>query len=349
MNFKNLNINKFSREKGVLIDVRSPDEYYKGHMPNSINIPLFSNDERAFIGKKYKNAGRKKAVIEGLKIVEGKFDNLVNELINVEEKYFAIPENALLNPKYIKIYCARGGMRSHSISWLLNKFKYKTIKLDGGYKSYRNSVLNNFNEKRGIIVIGGKTGTGKTNILFTLKKMNYQIIDFEALANHRGSSFGGLGMGEQPTNEQFENLIYQELESFDNSKPIFVEAESANIGKCRIPNGLFNQMQTAKRIEIVKDDRERINELIKTYSNYPKDSLKESVLRITKRLGPQRTKKALEAIDQEKWSEVCEAVLEYYDKCYDYELKSKQNVVTLRFFKNEEDLLKSILKNSEIF
>ena len=230
MYFKRKELGKFRSFKGPLIDVRSPDEYYKGHMPNSINIPLFDNDERSIIGTIYKNEGRKKAVIEGLKFFEKKLELLLDNLFMSIDSYKTIT-NKNNNELFIRIYCSRGGMRSQSIAWLLEKFKLNLVTLNGGYKIYRRWVLDSFSKKLKIVVIGGKTGTGKTRLLSLLEKYKYQTIDLEGFACHRGSTFGGLGMKEQPSNEQFENQIAEKLNSFQFTNNIFVEAESANIGK----------------------------------------------------------------------------------------------------------------------
>ena len=345
MNFKSTRLKEFRNFKGLLVDVRSPDEYYKGHMPNSINIPLFNNDERAFIGKKYKNAGREKAVIEGLKIVEKRFDELIGKIVSEYKKYSINNKSQEINE--LKIYCARGGMRSISFNWLLEKIGFKSIKLEGGYKIYRNWVLNSFKEDRNIVLIGGKTGTGKTKIINNLLSNNYQAIDLEYLANHRGSSFGGLGMANQPSNEQFENFLAENLKKLNNSEPIFIEAESSNIGSCKIPHEFFNQMKSAKRIEIHQSKKNRLKELISTYSVYPNHELEKSVTRISKRLGPHRTKKAIEAIENENWEDVCDAVLEYYDKCYDYELASKTKVIDINIQdKKENEIIELITKKA---
>ena len=151
-------------------------------------------------------------------------------------------------------------MRSTSIAWLLDKFKLKSITLEGGYKSYRKWTLDSFSKEWEIVVIGGKTGTGKTKLLKLLDENNIQIIDLEGLACHRGSTFGGIGMKKQPSNEQFENLIAEELKRFRKNKKIFVEAESANIGKCKIPHEFFSQMKTADRIETVSYTHLRAHE-----------------------------------------------------------------------------------------
>ena len=327
MYFKRKELEKFRSFKGPLIDVRSPSEYYKGHLPNSINIPLFDNDERSIIGTIYKKEGRKKAVIEGLKFFEKKMELLLDNLFMNIDSYKTIPIKN--NEIFIRIYCSRGGMRSQSIAWLLEKYKLNPITLKGGYKIYRRWVLDSFSKKFNIVVISGKTGTGKTRLLSLLEKYKYQTIDLEGFACHRGSTFGGLGMNEQPSNEQFENKIAEKLNSFKSINNIFVEAESANIGKCKIPHEFFNQMKTARRIEILRSESNRLKELIDTYSVFKKGDLQESVLRIKKRLGPQRTKKALESIEIERWEIVCRSVLDYYDKCYEYEKVGKDNITTL--------------------
>jgi len=328
MYFKRKELEKFRSFNGPLIDVRSPSEYYKGHMPNSINIPLFDNDERSIIGTIYKREGREKAVIEGLKILEKKMEFLLDNLfMNIDSYKTSSEKNK--NDLFIKIYCSRGGMRSQSIAWLLEKYKLYPITLKGGYKTYRRWILDCFSKKWNIVIIGGKTGSGKTRLLSLLEKYKYQTIDLEGIACHRGSTFGGLGMKEQPSNEQFENKIAEKLYSFKTINNIFVEAESANIGKCKIPHEFFNQMKNSRRIEILRSESNRLDELINTYSVFKKEELKDSVQRIKKRLGPQRTKIALESIDNEKWDLVCKSVLDYYDRCYEYEKIGKENITLL--------------------
>ena len=177
-------LEKFRRFKGPLIDVRSPDEHYKGNLPNSINIPLFDNEERSKVGIIYKNYGREKAVLKGLEFVANKIDSLVDNLIEVSNCYKSNNKNLKIEKPIIKIYCARGGMRSVSISWLLEKYNLKNITLQGGYKSYRKWTLNSFNKDWKLVIVGGKTGTGKTKLLKILENYNYQIIDLELSLIH---------------------------------------------------------------------------------------------------------------------------------------------------------------------
>ncbi len=156
-------------------------------------------------------------------------------------------------------------------------------------------------------------------------------------------------MKEQPTNEQYENLIAEDLVQFNKDKFIFVESESPNIGKNRIPHELYKQIKKAKRVEIIRDESIRIKELINTYSKYQKIDLKESVRKISKRLGPQRTKSAIDSIDNEDWENVCKAVLDYYDKCYEYELKDKDDVKILDMgFRTDHEIINEIIKNISI-
>ncbi len=329
MHSKSEELKKFRIFNGPLIDVRSPNEYYKGHMPNSINIPLFNNDERAIIGTIYKKNGREIAVTQGLKFLERKIETLLNSIFKCIDNYKTNSRDNYIGDPLTRIYCARGGMRSLSIAWLLEKFNVNCITLKGGYKTYRSFILQSFLIKYNLIVIGGKTGTGKTKLLKLLEKNNFQTIDLEGFASHRGSTFGGLGMKKQPTNEYFENMIAEKLISFKKKDHIFIEAESANIGSCKLPHDLFIQMKSSKRIEIIRSESNRIDELISTYSIFNQVELEESIIRIKKRLGPQRTKIAVNAIKEKKWDLVCRAVLEYYDKCYEYEKIGKENIKKL--------------------
>ena len=222
-------------------------------------------------------------------------------------------------------------MRSSSIGWLSNVLGLRPVLLTGGYKTFRTWALNQFNKEWPLRLLGGKTGTGKTALLLELSKKGIFTIDLEGLANHKGSSFGGIGLAPQPSSEQFENTLALSLHNAEqlSSKSIWLEAESASLGKCRIPNNLFKQMRGAPLIEITRSKKERVNALINEYSKHKEEELKDATLRISKRLGPQRTKKALESIENHDWENACLAMLEYYDKCYKYELEKFQERETI--------------------
>ena len=245
--------------------------------------------------------------------------------------------------KSLRIYCWRGGMRSNAFAWLARTIGIKTYLLKGGYKNYRKWVLNQFESDLPIRLVAGKTGTKKTDLLNYIKNENIYVIDLEGIANHRGSSFGSLGMGKQPSTQQFENILAESLNTFHETKAIeiWLEAESAHLGKCRIPKSFYTKMKKAPIIEIIKTENERVDNLVNVYSQNSESELKDAVNRISKRLGPQRTKEALVAIEKKEWSKACKSMLNYYDKCYDYELEKTKNI-------NSIDLSGLSLKSSLI-
>ncbi len=311
-------LESFRNKEGPLIDIRSPGEFSQGHWPGATNIPLFSDQERALVGTSYKKEGREKAILLGIQLTKHKLPELKNLLENKSND---------LKGSFLRVYCWRGGLRSLSIGWLASLLGIKAILLQGGYKSYRRWALSQFEKQWPLRIIGGKTGTGKTTLLLELKKKGLSIIDLEGLANHRGSSFGGIGHTKQPSTEHFENMIAEKLTSYEKSlvKEIWLEDESIALGKCRIPKDLFSQIKKAPLVEIIRSYQERVQLLIEEYGKYQQKELEQATLRISKRLGPQRTSNALKAISNENWEEACLAMLDYYDRCYEFSLKQIDN------------------------
>jgi len=314
----------FRKLTNPIIDVRSPIEFFQGHWPGAINIPLFSDIERELIGKSYKKESRLKAIFNGLKMTLPKTTKLFEIILETTIKKKEAN-------KSLRIYCWRGGMRSSAFAWLARTIGIKTYLLKGGYKSYRKWVLNQFEVDLPIRLIGGKTGTRKTDLINCINTENIYVIDLEGIANHRGSSFGSLGMEQQPSTQQFENILAESLDKFHKSKAkeIWLEAESSNLGKCRIPISLYTKMKKAPILEIIKTENERVDNLVNVYSKNSQNDLKDAVNRISKRLGPQRTKEALNAIEKKEWSKACKAMLDYYDRCYEYELEKTKNINTI--------------------
>lgn len=295
---------------GVVIDVRSPAEYGKGHWPGAINLPLFNDEERAEVGTAYKQRGRRNAVQLGLSITGPKLSALATEL---ETRGADAP---------LRIYCWRGGMRSASIAWLARLLDLEPILLDGGYKAYRRWVLSQFERSWPLRLLGGRTGTGKTDLLSALEQRGVAVVDLEGLANHRGSSFGGLGRPPQPSTEHYENVLAERLDhlNLSNATSIWMEAESVQVGCCRIPAALFRQMKAAPVLEIQRGLDERVAQLVAVYGVQEPQALAAATERISRRLGPQRTAQALDAIARNDWACACRAMLDYYDRCYDHEL-----------------------------
>lgn len=339
-------IDKFRASFGPVVDVRSPSEYEQGHFPGAINLPLFNDAERHAVGITYKQEGRDSAIQVGLNYAGPKISTLAKELKKLSNQQ--TPKKSFTNSQdHLRIYCWRGGMRSSSIHWLAELLDLNPILLEGGYKSYRNWVLQQFKKEWPLKLLGGRTGTGKTDLLLELSKRGIGIVDLEGLANHRGSSFGGLGLPKQPTCEHYENLIAEALHNCCeiSAKSIWIEAESSNLGRCRIPHPLFKQMQEASVLEILRSKDERIAQLVEVYGHHGSKSLEEATKRISRRLGPQRTREALDAIALEDWGKACKAMLDYYDRCYEHELtrvinRQKVDLTGLSNLEATEKLLK---------
>jgi tRNA 2-selenouridine synthase len=296
-----------------VVDVRSPSEFRLGHIPGAINIPLFNDEERALVGTKYKKEGRLPAIIEGLRHTG---PAMVSKL---EQGLKTATDGKLL------VHCWRGGMRSEAMAWLFSLGDIDVAVLDGGYKAYRRYILGKLSEKRKMIVLGGMTGSSKSHILRYLGSAGHQVLDLEKLANHKGSAFGALGQPPQPTTEQFANFLFKEWIRSDASKPCWVEDESRNIGSVFLPDQFYLNMQDTPVIVLVMDIKTRLPRLMEEYSKYPPESLKASVLKITKRLGGDNTRDAIEAIETGNIAKAIEISLNYYDKAYRFGLTRKES------------------------
>ena len=307
-------VDAFLAAGGPIVDVRSPQEYAQGHIPGAHNLPLFSDDERARVGTCYKHQGRAAAVQLGLELVGPKLASLGAALVHLAQ-----PQGQPL-----RLHCWRGGMRSSSVAWLASTLDLPAVLLAGGYKAYRRWVLATFEQPWPLLVVGGRTGTGKTDLLLALRQQGAAVLDLEGLAHHRGSSFGGLGLPPQPSSEHYENRVATQLRRLTHRSPIWLEAESAQVGRCRIPGGLWRQMGTAPVVEIQRSLAERVQQLVAVYGNQGQEPLRHATERIARRLGPQRTAAALAAIDQGDWAAACLQMLDYYDRCYDHELSRRR-------------------------
>ncbi len=316
-----LAIETFLGGQGVLVDVRSPGEFRQGHIPGAHNLPLFDDGQRAQVGTTYKHKGRRAAVLEGLALVGPRLESLGQQLVRL----------AALTPEApLRLHCWRGGMRSESVAWLAQGLDLPVVVLQGGYKAYRSWTLALFGRPWPLRLLGGRTGSGKTELLLELQARGVAVIDLEGLANHRGSSFGGLGQAEQPSSEHFENLLATALWPLREAETIWFEDESAQVGRCRIPLGLWRQMQLAPLLAVQRPIEARLDHLVTLYGTQGQLALAEATQRIARRLGPQRTALALEAIAQENWHEACRQILDYYDRCYDHGLQGRPALEPIR-------------------
>ena len=304
---KLITISAFLSKKGdiPLIDVRSPSEFMQGHIPKAINIPLFSNAERAVVGTTYKKVSKQAAIDLGYIIVKPKLNSFI------EESAKAAPN------KIIAVHCWRGGMRSQSFAQHLHENGFDTVYvIEKGYKAFRNFALSFFEQEFNLKILGGYTGSGKTDVLHVLKNRGEQVVDLEGIANHKGSAFGAIGEKEQPTSEQFQNNLFNELYKLNIQNAIWVEDESSGIGRTVIPQPFFIQMRSQTVYFLDIDVAERAKYLLTTYGLFDKDKLKESIIKIQKRLGFDNAKLAIEAIDSGDLGKVARISLKYYDKFY---------------------------------
>lgn len=290
--------------KAVMLDTRSSSEYLKASIPGAFSLPLLDDESRAIIGTIYKKLGREAAVLKGFELEGPRFHEKISRALTLA------PE------KEVFIYCWRGGMRSNIMAWLLQMVGFKVTLLKGGYKTFRHWVLNQFEVDRKVIVLGGKTGSGKTAILNELQKLGEQVVDLEAIANHRGSAFGSLGKGDQPSQEYFENLLASKLFELDPNIQVWMENESRLIGKVRIPNSIYNFICHSLLIDIDVPISVRKNIILKEYGHFPVSNLIEKTELLSKRMGPQNVKAAVIALKENNYDEWLNLVLNYYDRTY---------------------------------
>ena len=339
MPVEKIEIENFLRlsEECPVLDVRSPAEFNHAHIPGAYSIPLFTDEQRAVVGKAYVKESRQVAVDHGLnyfsermKIIPGEVTEIINDRQN---------NNQFSSP--ILVHCWRGGMRSEAVAWLMNLYGYKVYLLKGGYKSFRRWALSQFEKKYSLNVLGGFTGSGKTGVLKELKEKGKYVIDLEALANHKGSAFGALGEKVQPEHEMFENLLAIELSkinnandkkeahSNDNNDQIWIEDESVHIGKVGIPKTFWQQMRSSPLFFIDIPFEERVNYIVNTYGKFDNKELSECVLKIQKRLGGLDTKNAIHFLSENNLTETFSILLKYYDKMYEKSLNNRENIHSL--------------------
>ncbi|KAA3610925.1 MAG: tRNA 2-selenouridine(34) synthase MnmH [Calditrichaeota bacterium] len=288
----------------TVFDVRSPKEFEKGHIPGAINLPLFSDAERAEIGTLYKQKGREKAMLRGL------------EFVGPQMRGFVEKARTQCKSDRVFLHCWRGGQRSESMAWLLGFTGLHCFVLEGGYKAFRHFIRECFSDQKKIAILGGMTGTGKTDILLELEKLGEQIIDLEDLAQHKGSAFGGIEVPQTRTQEHFENLLGLAWRTIDPEKTLWLEDESQRIGNLHIPAEVWQQMKSSPVFALEMPAALRRERLIIEYADLDLAELKTATNRIQRRLGGLATKQTLEALNSGDMAQACAILLPYYDKFY---------------------------------
>jgi tRNA 2-selenouridine synthase len=336
-----------------MIDVRAPVEFVNGALPSSINLPLMSDDERHQVGLRYKNNGQQSAIELGHQLVHGEIK---------QQRLQAWQDFMQANPNGV-LYCARGGLRSQLTQEWLAEAGVECPKVEGGYKSLRGFLyeyLMDYCANNMFTIVSGMTGTGKTEIIKTMPNG----LDLEGAANHKGSSFG-RPLDKQPAQIDFENRIAIDLLKVEDRHPrsmVVLEDESRNIGARHIPHYFADRMAQSQFVVIDMDFEERLERLWQEYvvERYLKTMayfgargeqefaryLRESLLRVQKRLGGQRTRELQASMDaslkvqhqdnfagHRHWLTVI--TKEYYDPMYSYQLEKKKELVVFRGSREE--------------
>lgn len=295
----------------VYIDVRSESEFKQGTIPGALNIPIFDDEQRTEIGTIYKQKSPKEATLRGLEIAGKKLPLLYKQI-----------EEASAG-RQMAVFCWRGGMRSKSVASILDMIGLSVFRLDGGYKAYRNLIVDFFSQDfpYHLVVIRGNTGTGKTELLHRLKKDGYPVIDLEGLSNNRGSVFGHIGLGQQPTQKQFEALLFQEIMRYRDYPYLILECESKRIGRIVLPASIYKAMRKGTQVLLYDTLTKRIQRLVREYTvqHDISEDLQISLERLTKRLGKKPVEAMTSLLQSKDYVGLAEyLIIEYYDKLYGY-------------------------------
>ena len=339
MQFQTVDIDKFLELVGdgkkLLLDVRSEKEFEKAHIPHAVSLPLLSNADRHEVGIVYKSAGRQAAVLEGFTRVGPRFHEIIRRVME------------LAGGREVLLYCWRGGMRSNITAWMLQLAGLRVTLLRGGYKAFRRKMLTELDKSRSIIILGGKTGSGKTELLQLMREAGHAVIDLEGLAHHKGSAYGLLGQPPQPTQEQFENLLAWQLSGLSADLPVWLENESRLIGRIVLPSRLFDLMRQACVAEVMVSRSQREERILNEYGIFPAEDLATHTRRIGKRLGPLLLKEALTHLEKNDLRAWLKIVLDYYDSSYAYSNSQRDPLTLIQIpldWENPQECIAALLK-----
>lgn len=308
-----------------IIDVRSPAEFAEDHVPGAINCPALDNEQRIEIGTLYKQVSpfvaRKKGAVLALR----------NIAAHIEAQFSDKEKN--WKPL---VYCWRGGQRSGSFQTVLRAIGWEAAQLKGGYKAYRSHVLAQLKDEPRrfrYIVIGGATGSGKTDLLKVLAAKGAQVLDLEGLAQHRGSVLGFDPKAPRQSQKGFDTKLLQELKRFDPARPVFLEAESRKIGIVHLPDSLFETMKIGELLVVDVPVEARVAYLLRAYDwfiAHPED-LKERLARLKELRGKNVIARWEEMIDSGAWEALVRDLLTvHYDPLYNKSSRSSYTDDALR-------------------
>jgi tRNA 2-selenouridine synthase len=246
-----------------VIDARSEGEFAEDHLPGAINWASLNNEERKLVGTEYKQISAFDAKKRGAALVAKNIArHLERDVIHKPRDWQPL------------VYCWRGGKRSGSLALILDQIGFNVTLVDGGYKAFRAALVADLPQLAAQFdyrVICGTTGSGKTRLLQALASQGAQVLDLEALANHRSSVLGVIPGMPQPTQKAYDSLIWAALKGFDASRPVYVESESKKVGNVAIPEGLILAMRAAPCLQLDLSEDERVELLLEDYDFFVKD------------------------------------------------------------------------------
>lgn len=335
-----LSVANLDTDSDVIIDVRSPKEFEEFSFPLSVNVAIFDNDERAKIGTIYTKESREAAIKEGLVSLSSKLPQIHETILKLKKQF---PQKKLV------ITCARGGMRSSSAVSMLNMLGVHCYQLEGGIRSYRESIVEYLESytkvgKR-VYVVSGNTGTRKTEILKILKEEGYPVLDFEGLARHRGSVFGGIGLKAR-TQKQFEALLVEELERYKTFPYYIMESESKRVGNITIPNYFMVGKENGIRIELEYPFKKRVEHLLETYEpNINHDKIVEAFQKIKKRFQGHIANEIEDFFSNQQYDKAFSLLLtNYYDPMYSHATNSYNQQYSLINYTHIDEAVNGVKK-----
>lgn len=299
----------YQLEDKVLVDIRSPSEYRDFHIPGALNVPLFEDQEKRLIGLIYRGEGLEKAKSLGYEIAWGKFQRLLQTFRELKSRH-----------KHVVVYCWRGGLRSQELCKALSSMGVEVLRLQGGYRAYREFILKDMErvlQHKEFLVLTGKTGVGKTRLIRRLKEEGYPAVDLEGLAKDRGSVFGKVGIEERVSQKLFDALLYEELRT--DAPLLLVEDESRLIGNLHLPQAFWRKKEQGVFVEVQASLQSRLKNLVEDYTAYPnwQEQVRKSIHKIRKYLGEQKCEVALNMLSAGKVEELALFLMkEYYDRTY---------------------------------
>ena len=348
-----------------LLDVRSPAEYARGHVPRALSAPLLSDAAHAETGTVFARDGRAAAAVVALAHAGPALSALAATALSLVEQRQKRPppasascgvaSSAGVDAPQLLVTCARGGMRSASVAWLLSEvLGIRVATLAGGYKAFRAHVLASFAADLPIALVGGATGCGKTRVLASLHARGEAVVDLEHLAAHAGSVFGAVSrphfrsldastgpapdadtqlLGRQPSQEEFENLLFDEIDALrprlrsDANRSgglLWLEDEARTVGRRGIPPALLEQMRLAPVYLLQVPLEQRVRHALDDYAAAPREALVAGTRRLVKRLGHERAKEAERLLHAGDLENAARILLSYYDRAYHLALLAKK-------------------------